>query len=157
MDKLIDQKGENLSGLQVSDNFGLLIKHFREIRNMTLKDVEMRSGVSGSYVNRLEKGERKSPGLPTVFKIADALQIPYYELITTAFVEAASSKRDEQSLPEVLIQNDFFIGDEIVNKNAKQLLVQINEQILSSQWDEQSKIKEMLEISQLIDRFKKAI
>ncbi|WP_353057240.1 helix-turn-helix transcriptional regulator [Brevibacillus sp. MER 51] len=71
-------------GIRVSAEFGLLLKKVRGNQNMSLREVEQRSGVSASYLSRLERGERRSPGLTVVFKLAHALNVPYKDLVTSA-------------------------------------------------------------------------
>lgn len=53
-----EEKG---SGVLMSPNFALLIKHRRKAMGYSLKELEDRSGVSSGYINRLENNQRRSP------------------------------------------------------------------------------------------------
>ncbi len=86
IDNAIEKLQElGLMGNRVIESLGVVIKRHREELNMSLKDVEQLSGISSSYIHRLEKGERKSPGLQIIFKLASALQVPYDKLISEAY------------------------------------------------------------------------
>lgn len=63
---LIDEEESGKEGdYELSDSFGMLLRHYRELRNFTLKELEDISGVSAAYILRLERSERKSPSLYT--------------------------------------------------------------------------------------------
>lgn len=75
VDVLDEVDEEKEGGLTVSDNFGIMLKHYRKLKNLSLKQLEEISGVSASYVNRLERGERKSPSITKILQLAEALEI----------------------------------------------------------------------------------
>ena len=57
VDVLDEVDEEKEGGLTVSDNFGIMLKHYRKIKNLSLKELENLCGVSASYINRLERGK----------------------------------------------------------------------------------------------------
>ena len=63
------------------DMIGIKIKNARENKNMSIYELANKSGVSDSYLSRLEKGQRKAPSLSTVIKIVTALEISIEDLI----------------------------------------------------------------------------
>jgi transcriptional regulator with XRE-family HTH domain len=140
--------------LEVSDNFGMLLKFFRVLRGYSLKDLEEISNVSSSYIFRLENGDRKAPSLPKVFALAEALEIPYYKLLETAFKEALSAQDTTASLQEVLIQNDYFVNQKAISKDVKEILVRIFETIAECDWNDKSKWQVMAQIAELIEQYK---
>jgi transcriptional regulator with XRE-family HTH domain len=44
-------------------------------------EIARRAGVSTTYLSALESGERKSPGLPVLRRLANALGVPVGELL----------------------------------------------------------------------------
>lgn len=49
------------------------IKRFRESKNMTLKELANRVGISVGYLSHLERGSRSNPSKEVMERIADAL------------------------------------------------------------------------------------
>ena len=64
----------------INPEFGERIKQLREAKGMSLKDLEHVSGVTSSYVHRIEKGLRK-PSVEKIEKLADALVGDFKELL----------------------------------------------------------------------------
>lgn len=141
----------------VSENFGLLLKHYRvKVKDMTLKQLEESCQVSSSYLNRIERGERLSPSWPTVIRIAESLEIPYSLLLATTF-QFKDNNNTEQSLADLLIRNNYFINGKVLNREAKSLLIMINECIFESEWSPQSKVYDLCRLSEMIDELKMLI
>ena len=63
------------------DMIGVKIKGIRESKNMSIYELASKSGLSDSYLSRLEKGQRKDPSISTVIKIVTALEISIDDLI----------------------------------------------------------------------------
>lgn len=60
---------------------GNRIKGVRKSKNMSIYELASKSGLSDSYLGRLENGKRKDPSISTVIKIATALEISIEDLI----------------------------------------------------------------------------
>lgn len=141
-------------GRVISTNFGSVIKHARERKGYSLKELEEITGISASYINRLEHCERRAPSYPIIELLADALDLDVSELL-----EVSSEKdiNEAKGISELLLTNDFTIDEDIVQKNAKELLVSIIEEIASVTWSEKTKMQDSFEILQLVDEFKKEL
>lgn len=50
-----------------------LISLARELKGMTLRDLEERSGISNALISQIETGKVRDPGFTTVVRLADAL------------------------------------------------------------------------------------
>lgn len=48
----------------------------REIKGMTVRDLEAKSGISNPLISQIETGKVSEPGFRTVVKLAKALGIP---------------------------------------------------------------------------------
>lgn len=64
--------------------FGAYLKEIRQSRKMSLRQVEIKSGISNSYVYYLEKGKRNIPSPEILSKLAIAYNISYKELMDKA-------------------------------------------------------------------------
>lgn len=140
----------------ISENFGTLLQYYRvRVRGMSLKQVENETSISSSYINRLERGEKTSPSLPIVLKLAECLQIPYSILMATIFQRV--DEKTQPTISEVLIQNNFTLHDQELSKEARSILITINEFLVDCTWDAGTKVKELYMLSEMLDEFKAAI
>ncbi|MEK5479599.1 helix-turn-helix transcriptional regulator [Paenibacillus sp. FSL R5-0407] len=154
---LDEDESEKGKGIEISDSFGLLLKHFRLLRNYSLKELEDISGVSSSYIFRLESGERKSPSISKIFQICEALDIPYHEALKTAFKDVEKERTMENTLQEMMISNDFMLDGELVSREIKEIFVKINDHVITCPWKEQTKVRDLYVLSELIDELKIAM
>lgn len=107
------------------------------------------------YIHRLENGERNSPSIGKILALAKALRMPSSVLIATLLYDL--EEESPLSLSEVLIQNSYFLGSGMLSTEAKQFLIRIVEYIDHAEWSPTSKIREMYQLSELIDEFKQAM
>jgi transcriptional regulator with XRE-family HTH domain len=63
---------------------GDLISLSRELKKLTLRDLEAKTGVSNALISQIETGKVKDPGFRTVCKLADGLGITLKRLSETA-------------------------------------------------------------------------
>lgn len=146
----------NSGGFVISENFGTLLQYYRvRVRGMSLKQVENETSISSSYINRLERGEKTSPSLPIVFKLAECLHIPYSILMATIFQKV--DEKVQPTISEVLIQNNFTLNDQELSKEKRSILITINEFLVDCKWDAENKVKELYMLSEMLDEFKAAI
>jgi transcriptional regulator with XRE-family HTH domain len=133
----------------INENFGSFIKHLRESKEYSLKDLEALTGVSSSYINRIEKGERKSPSYQIIKQLADALGQDINDLLNIA---NNNPSHELTSIEQVILTNDFTIGGKQASKELKQKLVDVIIRMNNAPWED--KFKEMMEISASIDLYK---
>lgn len=62
---------------------GELVNLSRELKKMSLRDLEKKSGVSNALISQIEKGHVPNPGFRTISKIADALGVSLKRLAET--------------------------------------------------------------------------
>lgn len=67
-----------------AEEFGKFIKELRTKRQLTTRQLELKSGVSNSYISQIENGKRGIPKPAILSKLAPALKIPYDELMNYA-------------------------------------------------------------------------
>ncbi|GGA43270.1 helix-turn-helix domain-containing protein [Psychrobacillus lasiicapitis] len=144
---------KNENDRAVSNNFGSTLRYYREKKGMSLQELFERTGVSNSYISRLERGDRKAPSIPISSKIADALGIPLSLLLDISISE---TKTNEAPLvAELILYNDCKIDSEhLMSKDEKESFIQIIEFVLEMRRDQDDKIKQLFDLSELIDDFK---
>lgn len=59
----------------MDDNFGRLLRAFRERARLSCNELARVVAVDPSYISRLERGEREPPRRPVVERLAAALQL----------------------------------------------------------------------------------
>ncbi len=62
---------------------GELISLSRELKKMSLRDLEQKTGVSNPLISQIETGKVKDPGFRTVCKLAAALGLTLKRLSET--------------------------------------------------------------------------
>lgn len=76
------------------ESFGKQLRTLREKRHLTVNQLATYSGVSAAGISRIENGKRGVPKPATIKKLADALKIPYEELMQTAgYIETVQETR----------------------------------------------------------------
>ena len=62
-------------------DLGVRIKQARERQGLTQQMLASKAGISRIYVAKLEAGDRQSPSLPTLERIAQALKLKLVDLL----------------------------------------------------------------------------
>ena len=116
-----------------NEDFGALLKRLRG--ELSLRDVNRLSGVSGSYLSQIERGERR-PGRNLVLKLAAAYDVDTEELLKRAghTGQPAPNSREaldvERAFQYVLADPDFRVGtrpDGPLSVSAKRFIVEMYE------------------------------
>ena len=140
---------------KVRENFGSMLRHLREERGLSLAELGEITGVSASYINRIELGERKAPSYPIIEKLARGLSISTSSLMSTAGVSDSDKIDDAKTVTELIFSNNVTLeeGGPAINVNTKKQLVEIVEFIISMEWKENKHV-EMVKLIELLDEFK---
>ena len=64
--------------------FGFYLKELREKAELTIRQVEIKSGISNSYLSLIENGKRGIPKPSILKKLAPVYKVPYEELLKAA-------------------------------------------------------------------------
>lgn len=144
---------KNMNERAVNNNFGATLKYWREKRGLSLQDLNDRTGISNSYISRLEQGNRKCPSLPILDILAKALDIQLSLLLNIATNEV--NQETAPLVSELILYNDCKIDTEVMmDKAMKQSIIQIIEFIFEMNWEDNNRMKQLFELSELIDDFK---
>ena len=71
------------------------IRRIRELKNMTLREVEKITGISNAYLSQVETGKIEKPSPNNLFKLAEAYGVSYEQLME----KAGFIMRSEKSQP----------------------------------------------------------
>lgn len=115
---------------KVSTNFGALIKLNRVNQNLSISELSKISGVSGSYLSRLETSEKRTPSYKIMLRICNALNIRIDELLDI------TNEEDEINIKKIdslIITNDFIIGDKKATRKQKEAIIDLIEFIFNSE------------------------
>lgn len=75
-------------------NLGELLKMAREIKGVTLRDLERETGISNALLSQIETGHVRQPGFQNVVKIARALNVKLDTLADHSVADLRKVLRD---------------------------------------------------------------
>lgn len=70
--------------METNNDLGEYLKHLREQKEYSVNQLALKSGISNAQISRIETGKRKSPKPETLRNLAEALDVPYGDLMTRA-------------------------------------------------------------------------
>lgn len=120
----------------INPKFGKRIRELREAEGMSLKDLEYASGVTASYIHRIENGLRK-PSVEKIEKLSLALHADFKELLdllNIGFILEENKEKNEELL-DVIKKNNFVIQGKQLTKQKNKILEKIIESILENDVD----------------------
>ncbi|MEK4826678.1 helix-turn-helix transcriptional regulator [Niallia sp. FSL W8-0951] len=91
---------------QLNDDFAKLLKKLRLSKGYSLQQLAERSNVTPSYLNRLERGERKTPTFSVLQHIAEGLDVDVNVLVGLD----AKDTNEPLSLEEMFFTNEIEFG-----------------------------------------------
>lgn len=87
-------------------DFGLYLKKKRKERKLTVRQLDLKSGVSHSYISQMENGARGIPSPEILQKLSGPLGVDYNELMKEAGyingVEVKNTKTAEEISNEIM-------------------------------------------------------
>ncbi|MCA9756367.1 MAG: cupin domain-containing protein [Candidatus Eisenbacteria bacterium] len=95
---------------------GRRIRRIRQEKNLTLKQIESKVGVSATHISEIERG-KTSPTIGALEKIASALDVPPSHLIDVPPVAKLES-RHRADLPSLLMREGAIRLQSVTNRDA---------------------------------------
>jgi transcriptional regulator with XRE-family HTH domain len=135
----------------VFSGFGSIIKNRREELRLSLKQIEAETGISPSYINRIEKGQRKAPSYRIIEQLAKALDLPVSKLMHVAEVQV---QEDVPSIEELLLTSQFKVNGKRASKQSKEKMVEFVKRLTQATWESDKKYEEALKLMGFFDYFK---
>lgn len=135
----------------IGESLGRYLKHERQSKGLTLAALSEMTGISTSYINRLEKGDRKTPSIQTVQKLSEALNVPL-----SAFMNVVKdgNKKGSITLSQLIYAHQIKLKeeDEPLSADKKSQILNIIEYISTMEWKD-NKVKELSKLMELFDEF----
>lgn len=140
----------------VNNSFGSYLRDLRNSKNLSLKDLQELSGISASYLNRLENCGRRSPSFGILEKLAGCLGVETLQLCQVA-MNNKDGDFDEQLFETVIYNNNFVIGDLEADTSLKECIVSLIKCVIAVEWSVATKYQELSQILSEVDKFKKCL
>lgn len=138
----------------IENDFGSWVKQIRLSKGLSLKELEILSGVTASYVHRLENGSRKTPSVPIVEKLAKGLGVSPDEFLRKLNLTSSNSTDRKIDLVELIAKSTFTIKGEAVNTEKKEALLNVMKMILDSEWSADTKFSDGMAVVNEVDKFR---
>lgn len=121
--------GKDIYEEEIEENkFGDLVKEKREERGYSYAQLGELSGLSASYISRLEKGERRAPSYSVIQKLSEALEMNKNELESVFGQDnIVSDKTDSLVQKKLAILNDYIL----ICRTKKAFTIDDNLEVLS--------------------------
>jgi|Deesub1362A_J573_1020465.scaffolds.fasta_scaffold28336_1 transcriptional regulator with XRE-family HTH domain len=68
----------------MDESLGSYLRNARRIKNLTLRDVEKRTGISNAYLSQLENNKILCPSPTILHKLSECYDVPYGSLMRLA-------------------------------------------------------------------------
>ncbi|WFA05273.1 helix-turn-helix transcriptional regulator [Bacillus sp. HSf4] len=127
---------------QMNDDFAKLLKNLRISKGYSLKQLAERSNVTPSYLNRLERGERKRPTFSVLEHIAEGLDVDVNVLLGLD----AKDTNEPLSLEEMFFTNEIEFEGKLLSADQKEVLLDILQEVLEA---------DATSVEQLLDALKR--
>ena len=141
-------------GRKINEGFGAYISSIREGLGLTLKNVENLTGISASYINRIERNERACVSTPVLEGLAKCYGRPAREFIEVALNEVQENNK-APIFEAIIYGNDFEIADRVATKETKDAIIALVRNIIAVQYESKSRWKDYSSIMESVDNLKR--
>ena len=143
--------------ISTDNQFASWLKQMRMSQGLSYRQLEHLSGVSATYLHRLELGARKSPSIPIAKKITQAFGVSLE--VVTKFLDShdelePASGEQELDLLKVLEFKPFTIGETHLSKKKRQHLGQLLDLIVNKSFNP-NHLPDTIELIELVKLIRK--
>lgn len=136
---------------KISENLGKYFKSLREQHGYSLKDIENHTGVSASYINKMEIGKKVSPTLPVLYSLSKFYGTSIFDIVAIAL--EIDIENEKKLAKNVLFNNENYL--KIRDDKSKEIMEEIVGFILTIDWSEEKRFQHILKLAEKIDKFKR--
>lgn len=122
-------KTMNKNDRKISSEFGEIIKLYRTRQGLTYRKLAEMTGISESYIFRLESQEKRMPSYKVIESLCKALKIDLGDLLDV--INEKNSKIKFKPLDFIIMTNDFTVNGKKATKKQKERIVEMIEFVLS--------------------------
>ncbi|MBZ9689386.1 helix-turn-helix domain-containing protein [Clostridium estertheticum] len=107
--------------MQSKENLGPFIKRLREQRGVSLAEIQDKTGLSASYINRLENKTRQNPTLDSISRLVKYFEIPFSSM--EEFCDCGNSLEGEvKNLDFILLNQSYMFANLEADLDFKMIL-----------------------------------
>ena len=109
-------------GQAEGSTISLVLKRRRQKANMTIHELAIRSGLSSSYISRLERNQRSNVSISALKKLAGALDVP------VSYLGGFRETHDQDytsDLSEIILGSDFMVDEYLPTRKEKETILEI--------------------------------
>ncbi|MGW9607086.1 helix-turn-helix domain-containing protein [Heyndrickxia sporothermodurans] len=129
--------------------FGQKLRHFRNLRGYSCKELGTLAKIDQGYINRMELGKRRAPSYPIIKNLCTALKIDVTDLID---IEQSEEELPVKSIQEVLVFHEYLINGKLPGMEARENLLALMQTLLDCEWEENKHI-ETVKITEKVNQF----
>lgn len=147
-----DKKGlpVNKQERAISSKFAVMLKQARMKKGYSLAQLGEKIDTSPSYIQRLEKYERRNPSISLFFLLAEALDIDIWDMLKVAIDQKELEVKPVEML---LLQSEYSIkGIDSITIDARACFVDMVDMIVNK-LNKDCDFKDLLEVGEMIRRF----
>ncbi|MFL0270101.1 helix-turn-helix domain-containing protein [Candidatus Clostridium radicumherbarum] len=114
---------------ELPTSLGDYIKSIRQIKGLRLTEVSEKSGISTSYLSRLENSKRVSPSQEILQKLSATLEVSFMSLLE---ISLYATNKDIKSLKDIILEEQYTIKGIEISQEARILLWDVVQYILDN-------------------------
>lgn len=138
----------------VNKSFSSMVKHLRKKRGYSLREMKELTGISESYINRIEQGSRECPSYPVIERLASALGVEPVDLLEVS----SKNNNNVVSLEQLLFSREITVdGVNKFSSEAVALLLDLIDVVYEVRWEKDTLIADIYEISEAVDNLKQEL
>ncbi len=103
------------------EDLGARLREVRELRGVSLRKAAAESGISAAYLQKLERGDVKSPSPNVLFAVAEYLNVPYSDLMRLAGYVVPKNSAEERTAPESNVLAHALSSEELTEDESREL------------------------------------
>jgi transcriptional regulator with XRE-family HTH domain len=115
--------------MQNKGNLGLFIKQLRTQKGVSLAEVQEKTGLSGSYINRLENKSRDNPSLDSISRLVRYFNIPFSTI--AEFCECGNKEGQVKNLDYILMNERYLFANIEVDIELKMIVRELIKELES--------------------------
>ena len=128
---------------EISIEFGKLVKRLRERKGWSYHQLAAKTGISASYLLRLESGDRRSPSLKVAFDLAHFLGMGIQQLKDC--VDATFKEPKDVKFEELLLYcNNLTFNGKEVDSDLKERMLDLIELIVTSNGESKFELEDQI-------------
>lgn len=121
----------------ITSDIGNYLKIIRKNKGFRLVDLAQKSGISVSYLNRLERNQRFNPSIPLLTRLANSLDITIFDLLQ---ISSNTNEHKAKDMRDIILEDNYVMEGKNVSEEARGLLYDIIIFLINEGWKNENKV-----------------